>query len=55
MPFFKGLRCRLEKCVIAQPMVEYLGHRLSHEGIAKGTKVDAALKMPRPENVSSIK
>ena len=36
-------------------MVEYLGHRLSHEGIAKGTKVDAVLKMPRPENVSSLK
>ena len=24
----KGLRCRLEKCVFAQPVVEYLGHLL---------------------------
>ena len=28
----KGLRCRLEKCVFAQPRVEYLGHTLSHSG-----------------------
>ena len=33
----KGLRCRLEKCTFAQPCVEYLGHLLSQEGIAKGT------------------
>ena len=37
----KGLRCRLEKCLFAQPSVEYLGHILSQQGISKGHKVDA--------------
>ena len=32
----KGLHCRLEKCHFAQPYVEYLGHLLSQQGIAKG-------------------
>ena len=27
----KGLRCHLEKWAFAQPVVEYLGHKLSHE------------------------
>lgn len=51
----KGLRCRIEKCQFALPYVEYLGHLLSQEGIAKGPKVDAVLKMPPPTNVSSLK
>ena len=51
----KGLRCRLEKCTFVQPMVEYLGHMMSHEGIAKGLKVDAVIKMVRPDKVSSLK
>ena len=51
----KGLRCRLEKCVFAQPTVEYLGHILSNEGIAKGPKVDAVKNMPPPTDVSSLK
>lgn len=50
-----GLRCRLEKCHFAQPYVEYLGHLLSSEGIAKGSKIDAVMKMPPPTNVSSLK
>ena len=41
----KGLRCRLEKCQFAQPFVEYLGHYLSQDGIAKGPKVDDVLKI----------
>ena len=40
----KGLRCRLGKCHFVQPYVEYLGHLLSQQGIAKGPKV-AVLKM----------
>ena len=51
----KGLRCRLEKCQFAQPSVEYLGHTLSHHGIAKEGKVDAVLNMPQPSNVPSLK
>ena len=50
----KGLRCRLEKCSFAQPVVEYLGHTLSSEGIAKGPKVDAIKQMPPPTDVSSL-
>jgi len=51
----KGLRCRREKCRFAQPVVEYLGHLLSHEGVAKGPKVDAVKQMPRPKDVPSLK
>ena len=51
----KGLRCRLEKCIFAQPSVEYLGHILSQQGIAKGPKVDAVKRMPPPESVSGLR
>ena len=51
----KGLRCRREKCQFAQPSVEYLGHTLSAEGISKGSKVEAVIKMPPPTDVSSLK
>jgi hypothetical protein len=51
----KGLRCRREKCLFAQPTVEYLGHKLSAEGIEKGSKVEAVTKMPPPTDVSSLK
>ena len=51
----KGLNCRRDKCQFAQPSVEYLGHTLSAEGISKGSKVEAVLKMPPPTDVSSLK
>ena len=51
----KGLRCRREKCLFAQHSVEYLGHTLSAEGISKGSKVEAVMKMPPPTDVSSLK
>lgn len=51
----KGLRCKKEKCYFAQPQVEYLGHVLTKDGISKGHKVDAVLKMPAPTDVSSLK
>lgn len=51
----KGLRCKKEKCAFAQPSVEYLGHTLSREGIAKGSKVDAVLKMPPPTSVTELR
>ena len=50
-----GLRCRLEKCVFGQPQVEYLEHKLSNAGIAKGTKADAVLRMPSPTNVAALR
>ncbi|CAM1297651.1 Uncharacterised protein r2_g703 [Pycnogonum litorale] len=50
-----GLRFRKEKCSFAQTSVEYLGHILSKDGIAKGSKVDAILQMPPPTDVSSLK
>ena len=51
----KGLRCRLEKCHFAEPYVEYLGHLLSAEGVAKSPKVNALLTIPPPMDVSSLK
>ena len=51
----KGLNCRRDNCQFAQPSVEYLGHILSAEGISKGSKVKAVLKMPPPTDISSLK
>ncbi|KAK8391973.1 hypothetical protein O3P69_017527 [Scylla paramamosain] len=51
----KGLLCRREKCQFAKSYVEYLGHLLSREGIGKGRKVDAVLKMPASTDVPSLK
>ena len=45
----KGLRCRKEKCLFAQPSIEYLGYTLSSKGVAKGRKADAVRMMPPPE------
>ena len=43
----KGLCCNMEKSIFAQPSVEYLG-------TAKGSKVDAVLRMPLPTNVGTL-
>ena len=51
----KGLRCRLEKCSFAQPSVEYLGFMISNQGIAKGHKVDAIVRMPPPADVTTLR
>lgn len=51
----KGLRCRQEKCLFAQPSIAYLGYTLSSNGIAKGSKVDAIQLMPAPAGVSSLR
>ncbi|KAK3754202.1 hypothetical protein RRG08_028167 [Elysia crispata] len=50
-----GLRCRMEKCEFGKSFVEYLGHTLSREGIAKGPKVDAITKMPAPTNIPELR
>ena len=51
----KGLRCRLEKRIFAQPSIEYLGHQLAQSCIFKSTKVDAVLKMPLLKDVTSFR
>ena len=51
----KGLRCRFEKCIFAQPYVEYLGHLMSNKGIAKGHEVDAVKEMPAPSDVATLR
>ena len=51
----KGLRLRKDKCVFAQPSVEYLGHRISNAGVSKGSKADAVLGMPPPTDVSTLR
>ena len=51
----KGLRCKREKCVFAQSSIEYLGHILSSQGIAKGSKANAIFDMPAPQDVSTLK
>ena len=52
---YKRLRCKLENCAFAQPWVEYLGHTLSRQGIAKGPKVGAVLNMPTPTDVTNLR
>ena len=51
----KGLRCRKSKCLFAQPRIEYLGHVLTSNGIAKSSKVDAVIAMPPPTDVASLR
>ena len=49
----KGLHCNMEKCIFAQQSVQFLGHTLSKDGVAKGSKVDAVLRMPPPTDVGT--
>ena len=51
----KGLHCRLEKCIFAQPSVEYFGHIHSRQGIAKVSMVGAAKMLPTPETVPGLR
>jgi hypothetical protein len=51
----RGLRCRQEKCCFAQPTVEYLGHKLTTRGVAKGVKADAIQEMPPPTTVTELR
>ena len=51
----KGLRCRKSKCLFAQPRIEYFGHVLTSNGIAKSPKVDAVIAMPPPTDVASLR
>ncbi|CAB4063319.1 unnamed protein product [Lepeophtheirus salmonis] len=49
------LRCRIEKCQFAKLFVEYFGLVLLTEGIAKGPKVDAVIKIEQLSDVSGLK
>ena len=43
----------MEKCIFVQTSVDYLGHTLSKNRVAKGSKVDAVLRMPPPKDVGT--
>ena len=42
----KGLKCNKKKCNFAKDSIEYLGLVISKNGIEKGKRVDALIKMP---------
>ena len=45
-----GLKLNREKCLFAQTEVQYLGHRISAEGLCKlNTHIDAIVKAPTPK------
>ena len=51
-----GARLKREKCFFMKPHVEYLGHRISAEGLQPtDTKVKALKDAPVPRNVSQLK
>ena len=51
----RGVRCNKDKCLFAQPAVEYLGHILSRRGVAKSHKADAVVAMPEPRDVPELR
>ena len=51
----RRLRCRIQKCVFAQDSVTYRDHTISRDGISKGPKADAFIKMPAHSNVSQLR
>ena len=50
-----GLRLKCNKCAFMLPSVEYLGHKISAEGLQPtGEKVQAVNEAPPPNNVSQL-
>ncbi|GAB0086148.1 uncharacterized protein DMENIID0001_013540 [Sergentomyia squamirostris] len=50
-----GLKLNKDKCVFNQPMVTFLGHKLSAEGLHPDeSKIEAIEKLQRPHNVKSL-
>ena len=51
-----GARLKREKCRFMLPMVEYLGHRISADGLQPtDTKIKALKQAPIPRNVTQLK
>ena len=51
-----GARLKREKCQFMLPMVEYLGHRISADGLQPtDSKIKALKDAPIPSNVSQLK
>ena len=51
-----GLKLKVEKCEFFQTEVEFLGHRLTREGIkACQDKVEKVQKFPKPANVDQVR
>lgn len=51
-----GFRVRLDKCAFLQSSVDYLGHRVSAEGLHPlDAKKDAIIQAPEPENLQQLR
>ena len=51
-----GLTVRLEKCKFFMPVVQFLGFRISKDGIQPGSKkVEAISRFPEPRDVHAVR
>ena len=51
-----GMRLKKGKCVFLMPEVEYLGHRISSQGLQPSeSKVRAISEAPSPKNVAQLR
>ena len=51
-----GLKCKLDKCMFAQPEIEYLGYIITRDGIKPNpNKVQAILDIKRPTTKTEVR
>jgi hypothetical protein len=51
-----GLRANLSKCYLFKENVTYCGHEIGSDGLKKSQdKIDAILKVKKPENVTQLR
>ena len=51
-----GVRLKKSKCLLMAPEVEYLGHKISSEGLLpRPEKVKAIQESPKPQSVTELK
>ena len=51
-----GMKLRQEKCIFMAPEVQYLGHKITKQGIEPTEeKVEAIVQSPHPTNISELK